>query len=86
MVAYPWILPVNIDTIKFVLVNKIGNVLGQLMAVLRLHAFSEDIIGFWRCREVPSTKCQDSLDTHQLLELLKFMFGQDIADLRFIVT
>lgn len=45
------VLPVNVDIIKVVVLNEVGNVLGHLHPVGRNDTIAEDIVSAGVCRE-----------------------------------
>ena len=81
----PGIFPVDVNAVKAIRYDEVGNVGCHSHSVRSGDALAEDGVGAWTGREIPAAKGQDSGDAFDVFELFEFVRSQIIADLDLVV-
>ncbi len=81
----PGVLPVNVDPVKAIFVDEVGNVGCHGHPICRLDALAEDEVRASIRRKRPASNRKDLLGSHDLPETAKLVRAKDIADLDLVV-
>lgn len=73
--AYTRVFPVNIDTVKVVLLHEVRDVGSKRLAVSCAGSLAENLICRLLRREVPTAKADNSLRARDILEVMELIVG-----------
>lgn len=82
MDTYTWILPIKVNTIQLVVIDKVHNLSSKGLPLVCLDSLSQNRVGRNTDGEGPSTKSNnalDSLETLEGLELAICIFNIDLV-------
>lgn len=83
--THTWVFPVNVNTVKIVVLHEICNVSCKLLAISRTGSLAENLVCGRLRREVPAAEADNSLRTRDKLEVLELIVGRFVVDADFIV-